>query len=55
MILTGKDQSQTIVVDFYCRDLRLALEVDGITHLDEVAIIKDKKRQNELEILGVIF
>jgi very-short-patch-repair endonuclease len=43
------------VVDFYCKDLMLTLEVDGATHLDEDAILKDKKRQVELEALGVKF
>ena len=43
------------IVDFYCKDLQLALEVDGITHLDEKIILKDKIRQDELEMLGVNF
>ena len=43
------------IVDFYCKDLQLALEVDGITHLDENIILKDKIRQDELEMLGVNF
>ena len=43
------------IVDFYCKDLQLALEVDGITHEEEKAILKDKERQNELEMSGVSF
>src|SRR6059036_3445558 len=43
------------IVDFYCKDLQLALEVDGITHLDEKVIAKDKIRRDELEILGMEF
>lgn len=43
------------IVDFYCKDLNLALEVDGITHQDEKAILKDEIRQEELEMLGVNF
>jgi very-short-patch-repair endonuclease len=43
------------IVDFYCKDLKLVLEVDGITHEDEKAIQKDEIRQNELEELGVSF
>src|SRR5215468_4839442 len=43
------------VVDFYCKDTLLALEVDGITHEDENAILKDKERQEESEELGVKF
>jgi very-short-patch-repair endonuclease len=43
------------IVDFFCKDLQLALEVDGITHLDEKVMLKDEIRQEELEILGVSF
>ena len=43
------------IVDFYCKDLLLALEIDGITHQDEGVMYKDKIRQKELEALGVTF
>ena len=43
------------IVDFYCKDLQLALEVDGITHEDEKVMLKDEIRQDELEISGVSF
>jgi len=43
------------IVDFYCKDLGLALEVDGITHIHEQAALADKLRQDELEFLGVAF
>jgi very-short-patch-repair endonuclease len=43
------------IVDFYCKDLHLVLEVDGITHEDEKVILKDEIRQDELEELGVSF
>jgi len=43
------------IVDFYCKDLLLALEIDGITHQDEKIILKDEIRQDELEMLGVNF
>ena len=43
------------IVDFYCKDLLLALEIDGITHQDEKVMFKDGKRQKELEMLGVTF
>ena len=43
------------IVDFYCKDLLLALEVDGITHHDERAIENDKLRQRQLEAMGVCF
>ena len=41
------------IVDFYCKELSLAIEIDGNTHFfrnDE-----DEKRQRELENMGVRF
>lgn len=43
------------IVDFFCKDLQLAIEVDGITHLDEKVIIKDWIRQDDIESYGVNF
>ena len=43
------------IVDFYCKDLQLALEIDGITHQDKKIIIKDRVRQKELETLEIKF
>ena len=43
------------IVDFFCKDLQLAIEVDGITHLDEKVMEKDFVRQEEIESLGVNF
>lgn len=43
------------IVDFFCKDLQLAIEVDGITHLDEKVIIKDWIRQDDIESYGVSF
>lgn len=40
------------IADFMCKDLMLIIEVDGITHLDEVVIKNDKIRQQKLESLG---
>ena len=39
------------IVDFYCHELRLAIEVDGYTH--DYNLIKDETRQKKLESLGV--
>ena len=41
------------IVDFYCKDLMLAIEVDGITHETQEEIEEDQKRQQRLEELGV--
>lgn len=43
------------IVDFYCHELMLVIEIDGITHNFDEADIKDAKRQNEIEQYGVTF
>ena len=41
------------IVDFYCHELMLAIEIDGDSHLYKYEY--DSKRQGELEKEGVIF
>ncbi|HTN17127.1 MAG TPA: endonuclease domain-containing protein [Chitinophagaceae bacterium] len=41
------------IVDFYCKDLMLAIEVDGGSHDSKQEA--DSKRQKELESVGVCF
>lgn len=43
------------IVDFYCKDLMLAIEVDGISHDAEEAIEEDEVRQSKLEEFGISF
>lgn len=43
------------IVDFYCHELKLAIEVDGNIHDVEENKIKDEIRQDKLEDLGVRF
>lgn len=43
------------IVDFYCKDLQLAIEIDGESHIHEEIAEKDIKRQSRLEELGVRF
>ncbi len=43
------------IVDFYCNDLMLAIEVDGISHDFEEVIVNDKIRQKKLENMGIHF
>ena len=43
------------IVDFYCKQLMLAIEVDGESHTYEGALEKDEIRQKRLESLGVRF
>jgi len=41
------------IVDFFCNELMLAIEIDGISH--EGREEYDKQRQNELENMGIKF
>lgn len=41
------------IVDFYCKELGLAIEIDGHSHDFKIGF--DQKRQSELENLGVSF
>jgi very-short-patch-repair endonuclease len=43
------------IVDFFCPELQLIIEVDGLSHSDEEIFEKDEKRQKELEALGFRF
>jgi len=44
-----------LIVDFYCHELMLAIEIDGITHNSEAALKKDADRQARIESFGVSF
>ena len=41
------------ILDFYCSKLKLAIELDGETHIEKSDIIKDKKRTKFLESYGI--
>ena len=43
------------IVDFYCKDLMLALEIDGNSHDYEEVYKNDTIRQRRLESMGVKF
>ena len=43
------------IVDFYCKDLKLVIEIDGQSHEHEEVSLTDKKSQAKLESLGVRF
>jgi very-short-patch-repair endonuclease len=43
------------VVDFYCPEKKLAIEVDGGGHFEDEAIKKDLKRQKAIEQYGIRF
>jgi len=41
------------IVDFYCRELRLAIEIDGPSHWTEEARARDLDREAILRSLGI--
>lgn len=43
------------IVDFYCHELMLVIEIDGDSHNHEDAVKKDQIRQNRIESHGVHF
>ncbi|MFH1335220.1 MAG: endonuclease domain-containing protein [Candidatus Zixiibacteriota bacterium] len=43
------------VVDFYCPELKLAIEIDGASHFKEGAEDYDHNRQESIEQLGISF
>jgi very-short-patch-repair endonuclease len=43
------------IVDFYCKPLKLVIEVDGGYHYEEEQKILDKERQSILEEMGLHF
>jgi len=42
------------IVDFYCPECRLAIEIDGESHYQKEQILRDKKRQQYLEAIGIV-
>ena len=44
------------VIDFYCPELKLAIEIDGDSHfIDKKTIEYDKKREKQIEQFGIVF
>ncbi len=43
------------IVDFFCNELMLAVEIDGDSHRDEDVFENDVKRQKWLEEFGISF
>ena len=46
---------QSFVLDFYCPELRLAIEIDGESHNSDEAIAYDRLRQSAIAALGIQF
>ena len=44
------------VIDFYCPEIKLAIEIDGDSHFaDKKAIEYDKKREKHIKQFGIVF
>ena len=43
------------IVDFYCKPLKLVIEIDGVYHFEEEQKVKDNERQKLLESMGLHF
>ena len=43
------------IVDFYCHELKLAIEIDGNSHDHPETFANDRVRQEKLEVWGVRF
>ena len=43
------------IIDFFCNELMLAIEIDGVSHDFEEVYVKDNVRQQRLESFGVHF
>ncbi len=46
---------KSYVLDFYCRELQFAIEIDGGVHEDPGQQARDRERQQFLEGLGIRF
>lgn len=42
----------TYIADFFCKELKLVIETDGISHTWENAPEKDERKTRKLEVLG---
>ena len=42
-----------LILDFYCHEAHLAVELDGGQHNDDDAALRDKHRTAELELMGI--
>ena len=52
MIFIDKSHWTNFIVDFFCNELMLVIEIDGSTHNEKM---KDEERQKKLESFGIKF
>jgi very-short-patch-repair endonuclease len=41
------------IADFYCHDLKLVIEIDGISHTDEKVKANDKRKEEYFNLIGL--
>ena len=41
-------------MDFYCKELRLAIELDGLSHHTEETMRKDEEKEAYLKKMGIV-
>ncbi|MBQ8958835.1 MAG: DUF559 domain-containing protein [Bacteroidales bacterium] len=41
------------IVDFFCKELRLVVEIDGSSHFSAEAQAKDRERDRQMQVLGL--
>ncbi len=51
--LSAAETDRQLIVDFYCPSLKLVIEVDGDTHLEDGAETADAVRTDVLEGYGI--
>lgn len=42
------------IVDFYCPRIKLAIEIDGVTHIEESVFENDQKKEEYLKEIGIV-
>ncbi|MBQ6725101.1 MAG: endonuclease domain-containing protein [Bacteroidales bacterium] len=41
------------IADFYCKELGLVVEIDGLSHFSEEASLKDEERDRQMRVIGL--
>ena len=41
------------IADFYCKELSLVIEIDGVSHFSKEAAIKDEERDRQMQAIGL--
>ena len=41
------------IADFYCKELNLVVEIDGLSHFSDEAHTKDEERDRQMQVIGL--